>query len=167
MVVIRLARGGSNKNPFYHIVAADQRFPRDGRYIERLGRFNPVARGQESRLNVLSERIEHWIKQGARPTERVGHLLTEIAKGETKVRPTRAEVKKAQQENAEKAQAAARKKAQAEAKVAEAEAAKAKAEEEKAAAADKATTTEQSSTEEQPAAENTAEANKTDGDKTE
>lgn len=77
MVVIRLTRGGSKKSPFYHIVVADKRSPRDGRYIERLGYFNPVARGQEQTLVVHSERVEHWLQQGAQPSARVMSLLKE------------------------------------------------------------------------------------------
>lgn len=118
MVVIRLARGGSNKNPFYHVVVADRRYPRDGRYIERLGYFNPVARGQEKRLELTHDRVDHWIKLGAQPSDRVHRILQEfalIAKGEWKPAPTRAEVKNAQRQNAEKSVAAARKAAAAEA----------------------------------------------------
>ena len=61
MVTIRLSRGGAKKRPYYHIVVTDSRNRRDGRYIERLGFFNPVAKGQEIRLNVDRERIEHWL----------------------------------------------------------------------------------------------------------
>lgn len=77
MVVIRLARAGAKKRPFYYIVAADKRCPRDGRYIERLGFFNPVARGQEEPLRVVRERIEYWMSQGAQPSVRVNTLLKE------------------------------------------------------------------------------------------
>jgi small subunit ribosomal protein S16 len=75
MVTIRLARGGAKKRPFYHIVVADQRKKRDGRHIERLGYFNPVATGGEKPLHIDVDRIEHWLGQGARPTERVVSLL--------------------------------------------------------------------------------------------
>jgi len=77
MVVVRLSRGGSKKRPFYHIVAADSRFPRDGRYLERLGYFNPIARGNPSRLRVASERADHWIKVGAQLSARVKSLVKE------------------------------------------------------------------------------------------
>ena len=77
MVVIRLARGGAKKRPFYHLTVADERNARDGRYIERVGFFNPVARGQEERLRVDQERVEYWIGQGAKPSERVATLLKE------------------------------------------------------------------------------------------
>ena len=75
MVTIRLARGGSKKRPFYHIVVTDSRNRRDGRYIERLGFFNPVARGQEERLRVDKDRVAHWVGQGAQTSERVTSLL--------------------------------------------------------------------------------------------
>jgi len=75
MVVIRLARGGSKKRPFYKIVVTDSRKPRDSGYIERLGFFNPMARGQEVRLHVEAERVAHWVEKGAQPSERVAKLL--------------------------------------------------------------------------------------------
>lgn len=81
MVVIRLARGGAKKRPFYHIVAADKRCPRDGRYIERLGFFNPIASGQEQRLKINNpERVQYWIDNGAQPSQRVASLLAELKK---------------------------------------------------------------------------------------
>ena len=79
MVTIRLARGGAKKRPFYHIVVTDSRNSRDGRYIERVGFFNPVARGNEERLNIKRERIDYWVSQGAQTSERVGKLLKEQA----------------------------------------------------------------------------------------
>lgn len=75
MVKIRLARTGAKKRPFYHIVVADQRRFRDGRYIERLGFFNPVAIGGEQPLKLNIERIEHWQGQGAQLSERVLNLV--------------------------------------------------------------------------------------------
>lgn len=75
MVTIRLSRGGAKKHPFYQIVVADIRAKRDGRYIERIGFFNPCAVGGETELRLDRERVEHWIKQGAQPTERVAQLL--------------------------------------------------------------------------------------------
>lgn len=77
MVVIRLARGGAKKRPFYHIVAADKRCPRDGRYIERLGFFNPIASGQEQRVKMNRERVQYWIGCGAKPSQRVATLVAE------------------------------------------------------------------------------------------
>ncbi len=82
MVVIRLARGGSKKRPFYNIVVTDKRKPRDSGYIERLGYFNPMARGQEVRLHLEQERIAHWQAKGAQPSERVAKLLGEVVKTE-------------------------------------------------------------------------------------
>lgn len=79
MVTIRLARGGSKRRPFYHIVVTDSRNARDGRYIERLGFFNPMAKGQEVRLEVKQERVDYWVGQGAQPSERVGKLLKDQA----------------------------------------------------------------------------------------
>lgn len=117
MVVIRLSRGGSNKSPFYHIVAADRRFARDGRYLERLGRFNPIARGQEKRLEIVSERVDHWVKMGAQPSDRVKFLLAEATK-EVVAAPRKSELKKLQQEAAQKAAFAAKQKAEAEEKAA-------------------------------------------------
>jgi len=85
MVKIRLARGGAKKQPFYHIVVTDSRNRRDGRNIERLGFFNPVARGNDERLRVDRERIDHWVEQGAQVSERVSHLIVEAAKVEPAV----------------------------------------------------------------------------------
>ena len=79
MVTIRLARGGSKKRPFYHLTVTDHRNARNGRFIERVGFFNPVARGQEERLRVDAERIEYWQGQGAQLSERVAKLVKEAA----------------------------------------------------------------------------------------
>jgi len=80
MVVIRLARGGAKKRPFYHIVVTDSRNKRDGRYIERLGYFNPVAGGQDKRLELKMDRIDHWKSVGAKLSDRVASLVKESAK---------------------------------------------------------------------------------------
>lgn len=80
MVTIRLARGGSKKRPFYYISVTDSRKARDGRFIERVGFFNPVATGGEVRLNVNQERVAYWKSQGAQISERVASLLKEAAK---------------------------------------------------------------------------------------
>jgi small subunit ribosomal protein S16 len=77
MVTIRLSRSGAKKQPYYHVVVADSRKQRDGRYIERVGFFNPVARGGDERLRLDRERIEHWVSQGAQTSERVAALLKE------------------------------------------------------------------------------------------
>ncbi len=83
MVTIRLARTGAKKRPFYHIVVADSRKPRDGRYIERLGFFNPIAVGNEERLRLDRGRVDHWISQGAQPSNRVARLVKDAAKAAT------------------------------------------------------------------------------------
>jgi len=75
MVVIRLARSGSKKRPFYHVTVADSRNARDGRFIERVGFYNPVARGKEEMLRLDLERIEHWIGEGAQASVRVNTLI--------------------------------------------------------------------------------------------
>lgn len=80
MVTIRLARGGSKKRPFYHLTVTDSRSSRNGRYIERVGFFNPLARGQEVRLSVDSARIEHWVGTGAQMSDRVVQLVKESKK---------------------------------------------------------------------------------------
>lgn len=79
MVTIRLARSGAKKRPFYHIVVADSRRARDGRFIERLGFFNPIAAGNEERLRVHGERVSYWLGHGARASERVAKLLQDAA----------------------------------------------------------------------------------------
>ena len=79
MVSIRLARGGSKKRPFYHLVIADIRARRDGRFIERVGFFNPVARDNEERLRGDNDRIQHWIGEGAQATPRAAALIKEAA----------------------------------------------------------------------------------------
>jgi small subunit ribosomal protein S16 len=75
MVTIRLARAGSKKRPFYHLTVTDSRKSRDGRFIERVGFFNPVARGQEERLRIENDRIEFWVAQGAQLSDRVASLV--------------------------------------------------------------------------------------------
>ncbi|CAI8223418.1 MAG: 30S ribosomal protein S16 [Marinobacterium sp. xm-d-530] len=80
MVTIRLSRGGAKKRPFYHIHVADSRFARDSRFIERVGFFNPVARGQEERLRLDLERVEYWVGKGAQMSERVNTLVKEARK---------------------------------------------------------------------------------------
>jgi small subunit ribosomal protein S16 len=77
MVKIRLSRGGAKKKPFYHIVVTDSRKARDGRNIERLGFFNPVARGQEERLRLDLDRVEYWTGVGAQVSDRVKTLVSE------------------------------------------------------------------------------------------
>jgi len=127
---IRLARGGSKKRPFYRVVAADSRMPRDGRYVEKLGTYNPlVAKDSEERVQLDMERVKYWLGQGAQPTERVIRFLEAAGVMEKAVRnnPIKAKLgKKAQDRLEEKAAAgiAAQEAAEA-AKLAEAEAAEA------------------------------------------
>lgn len=80
MVTIRLARGGSKKRPFYHLTVTDSRSSRNGRYIERVGFFNPIARGQEERLRVDTARVEYWVANGAQLSDRVSRLLKDASK---------------------------------------------------------------------------------------
>jgi len=142
MVKIRLARGGAKKNPFYSIVATDSRKRRDSGYIERIGYFNPVARGQEVRLQLEEDRLSYWISQGAQISDRVKQLVKEYkdpsirekqlamqaAKADEKAKKIAAEEKaKADLEAKEAAEAAAQEAAAAEAE-AEAPAAEAEAE---------------------------------------
>ena len=79
MVTIRLARGGAKKKPFYHITVSDSRRARDGRFIERIGFFNPVARGQEERLRLDLDRMAYWQSQGAQVSDRVLSLVKDAA----------------------------------------------------------------------------------------
>jgi small subunit ribosomal protein S16 len=77
MVIIRLARSGAKKNPYYFITVADERRPRDGAFIERLGFFNPMARGQEERLRLDLDKLNEWISKGAQVSDRVKALVKE------------------------------------------------------------------------------------------
>lgn len=83
MVTIRLSRGGAKKRPFYHIVVTDSRKRRDSGYIERIGFFNPVARGQEVRLRVDMDRVAHWTSTGAKTSDRVSSLLKSYEPGQS------------------------------------------------------------------------------------
>ncbi|OGT32365.1 MAG: 30S ribosomal protein S16 [Gammaproteobacteria bacterium RIFCSPHIGHO2_02_FULL_39_13] len=98
MVVIRLARAGATKSPFYHVVVADSRKARGGRFIERLGFYNPMARGSETTLQLNQERIAYWTGQGAQPSARVTLMLKTAQKDKAinKAAPTKAELKTAQ-----------------------------------------------------------------------
>ncbi len=108
---IRLARGGSKKRPFYSIVAADSRMPRDGRFIEKLGTYNPLLpKDSEERVKMNMERIEYWLGQGAQPTDRIQRMLEAAGKLEKKERnnPNKGEPgAKAKEREEEKAQKAA------------------------------------------------------------
>ncbi|MBF9035389.1 30S ribosomal protein S16 [Rhodobacterales bacterium HKCCE2091] len=144
---IRLARGGSKKRPFYRIVAADSRMPRDGRYIEKLGTYNPLLpKDSEDRIKMDMERVQHWLDQGAQPTDRVSRFLEAAGVAEKK---ERANMKKA--EPGKKAQERAAEKAEKE------EAAKAAAAEAEAAPAAEEAPVEEPATEDAPAEEAAAE----------
>ncbi|MBN8919143.1 MAG: 30S ribosomal protein S16 [Rhizobiales bacterium] len=108
---IRLSRAGSKKRPFYHIIVADSRSPRDGRFIERLGFFSPLTpRDQaEHRLKLDLDKVKAWIAKGAQPSDRVMRFLDEagVAKRETRNNPQKAQPKKKAQERAAAAAAAA------------------------------------------------------------
>jgi small subunit ribosomal protein S16 len=80
MVSIRLSRGGAKKRPFYHVVVSDQRNSRDGRYIERIGFFNPIATGGEEKLRMDLSRVEHWVSNGAQMSDRVADLVKQARK---------------------------------------------------------------------------------------
>ncbi len=80
MVVIRLARGGAKKRPFYQIVVTDSRSPRDGRYIEKVGFFNPLAKGQEEPVRIDVDTYQAWIGKGAKPSDRVAQLFKSYKK---------------------------------------------------------------------------------------
>jgi len=126
---IRLARGGSTKRPFYRIVAADSRMPRDGRFIEKLGTYNPLLpKDSEERVKMDMERVQYWLGEGAQPTDRVSRFLEAAGVLEKK---ERANMKKA--EPGKKAVERAEEKA---AKAAEAAAAEAEAPAEEEAAAE-------------------------------
>ena len=124
---IRLARAGSKKRPYYHVVVADVRSPRDGRFIEQLGSWNPMLPKDGDRIKLNEERIKHWLANGALPTDRVARFLDEagLAKRDARNNPTKAQPGKKAQERV-----AAAKQAE--------EAAAAKAAEEAAAAAEAA-----------------------------
>ena len=84
---IRLARGGSKKRPFYRIVASDSRMPRDGRYIEKLGTYNPLLpKDSEDRVQMNMERVQYWLGEGAQPTDRVSRFLEAAGVVEKKTR---------------------------------------------------------------------------------
>ena len=101
---IRLARGGAKKRPFYRIVAADSRMPRDGRFIEKLGTYNPLLpKDSEERVKMDMERVQYWLDRGAQPTDRIQRFLEAAGGAEKKERsnPNKAKPGKKAQERAE------------------------------------------------------------------
>jgi small subunit ribosomal protein S16 len=159
MVTIRLARGGAKRRPFYGIMVADQRRSPRGRFIERVGFFNPRATGGEERLRVDVERVDYWISQGAKPSDRVTSLLKEFAKGpeaieaEIAKRDAKKQEQKAAAEKAEAAAVKAQEAAAAEEEKAAAEAAKAESAADAEAETEEAAESEESTEDEKPAAE--------------
>ena len=146
---IRLARGGSKKRPFYRIVVADERAPRDGNFIEKIGNFNPmVPKDHNERVMLSKERAEHWLKVGALPTERVQKILSELGMMEAPkiTEKTKKHLPKAKAQERVKAKEEAVSKA----------AGDAKATEEAAKAEDEKPTEEVTTTEEQPPVEEVA-----------
>jgi small subunit ribosomal protein S16 len=105
-VVIRLARAGTKKRPVYHVVAADSRFPRDGRFIERLGHFNPLLpKDNEGRLKLDVDKVKAWLAKGARPSDRVMRFLDAagVAKRKARNNPVKAVPRKERKAQAEAA----------------------------------------------------------------
>jgi len=136
---IRLARGGSKKRPFYRIVAADSRMPRDGRYVEKLGTYNPLLpKDSEERVKMDVERVQYWMGQGAQVTDRVSRFLEAAGVIEAKTRnnPQKAVPGKKAQERAEEKAAKAAEAAESVAEAEAAEAAESVAEAEAAEAAE-------------------------------
>jgi small subunit ribosomal protein S16 len=118
---IRLARAGAKKRPFYRIVVADSRSPRDGRYIEKLGTYNPLLpRDAEGRVVIVEERVKHWMAQGAQPTDRVLRFLDKagLAKRDARLNPNKGQPGKKRLEREEAKVAAAAEKAKAAAEAA-------------------------------------------------
>ena len=149
---IRLARGGSKKRPFYRIVIADERAPRDGNFIEKIGNFNPmVPKDHKERVVISKERAEHWLKVGAQPTDRVQRILSDLGMMEAPkiTEKTKKHLPKAKAQERIKSKEEAALKAEEDAKAA-AEAAKAEAEkpaEEASAPTEAAESQEEASTE--------------------
>lgn len=145
---IRLSRGGAKKRPYYHVVIADSRSPRDGRFIENVGTYNPmVPKDHPERITLKDERIKYWMGVGARPTDRVAHFLANAGMGDMPAIPeqTKQHLPKAKaQERMKEAEEAA-------------EAAKAAAEEAAAAPAEEEAPAEEAAAEEAPAEETPAE----------
>ncbi len=107
---IRLSRGGAKKRPFYRIVVADSRFPRDGRFIERLGTYNPLLpKDSDERVKLVEDRIRHWLSVGAKPTDRVHRFLDSagILSREARNNPKKALPGRKRQEREEEERAAA------------------------------------------------------------
>ena len=179
MVIIRLARSGAKKNPYYFVTVADERKPRDGSFIERLGFFNPSAKGQEERLRIDIEKLDQWVSKGAQLSDRVKKLVKdaklspEELQAKLDAKKQKAEEKKALAEKAAKeaaeAEAKATEEAEAEAKAAEEAQEEAPAEEaapvEEEAPAEEAPAEEAAPVEEEAPAEEESEQDSSDDEK--
>ena len=133
MVIIRLARSGAKKNPYYFVTVADERKPRDGSFIERLGFFNPSARGQEERLRIDLEKLDQWVSKGAQLSDRVKKLVKDAKLSPEELQAKLDAKKQKAEEKKAAAEKAAKEAAEAEAKAAEEAEAEAKAAEEASA----------------------------------
>ena len=163
MVIIRLARSGAKKNPYYFITVADERRPRDGAFIERLGFFNPSANGQEERLRIDLDKLQEWISKGAQVSERVSSLIKE-AKLTPEEYQAKVEAKKAKFD-AKKAAIAEKLAKEAEEKAAEeAAAVPEEAPAEEAPAEEEAPSEEEAPAEEAPAEEESEEKDSSDNE---
>ena len=151
MVVVRLAKSGAKKNPYYFITVADSRKPRDGAFIERLGFFNPSAKGSEERMRFNVERLDHWISQGAQLSDKVKELAKDARLSPDDLQ-SKLDAKK-EKRNQKKEAIKAKKIAELEAQAKENE--EAKAAEEESQVAEEAPAEETPAEEEAPAAEET------------
>ena len=161
MVIIRLARSGAKKNPYYFVTVADERKPRDGSFIERLGFFNPSARGQEERLRIDIEKLDQWVSKGAQLSDRVKKLVKDAKLSPEELQAKLDAKKQKAEEKKALAEKAAKEAAEAEAKAAEEAEAEAKAAEEaqeEAPAEEAAPVEEEAPAEEAPAEEAQEEA---------
>ena len=155
MVVVRLAKSGAKKNPYYFITVADSRKPRDGAFIERLGFFNPSAKGSEERMRFNTDRLDHWISQGAQLSDKVKELAKDarLSPEDLQAKLDAKKDKRAQKKEAIKAQ-----------KIAELEAKAKEAAEEEAVAEEEAPAEEESAAEEAAPAEEEAPAEESEED---
>ena len=160
MVVVRLAKSGAKKNPYYFITVADSRKPRDGAFIERLGFFNPSAKGSEERMRFNVERLDHWISQGAQLSDKVKELAKDarLSSDELQAKLDAKKDKRTKKKEALKAQKIAELEAQAKEAPAEEAAAEAETPAEEEAPAEEAAAEAEAPAEEAPAEEAAAEA---------
>ena len=162
MVIIRLARSGAKKNPYYFVTVADERKPRDGSFIERLGFFNPSAKGQEERLRIDIEKLDQWVSKGAQLSDRVKKLVKDAKLSPEELQAKLDAKKQKAEEKKALAEKAAKEAAEAEAKAAEEAEAEAKAAEE---AQEEAPAEEAAPVEEEAPAEEESEQDSSDDEK--